>query len=276
MDDGDSTTTAPILSISHVWFSRQTMTIPVILHVGNRKVEVLALIDSGAAGIFIDHQFIIKQGIKGLPLSKDIKVFNVDGTENKNGSITEQVTAGLDIKGRIAKARFLVTALGTQKVILGYPWLVYANPKINWRKKEFSWWDDTLRVNIYEIVATIQDNIEKDLHKTDDDLVIAFTRGLDKLDEQPDKWIHACFESSDISINNTTPNIDKWITDKMTPSQALASHEAQKRTELDAKDLIPVEFHKFLPTVFSERPIGELPSRKKYDHAIDLKPDFIP
>jgi len=131
------------------------MTIPIILHVGNRKVEVLALIDSGAAGIFIDRQFITSKGIKGIPLSKDIKVFNVDGTENKNGSITEQVTAGLDIKGRIAKARFLVTALGTQKVILGYPWLVYANPKINWRKKEFSWWDDTLQMNIYEIVATI-------------------------------------------------------------------------------------------------------------------------
>jgi len=112
--------------------------------------------------------------------------------------------------------------------------------------------------------------------KTDDDLVIAFTRGLAKLDEQPDEWIQACFESTNTSINNTTPGIDKWITDKMTPSQALASHEAQKRTELDAKDLIPIEFHKFIPMVFSERPIGELPSRKKYDHAIDLKPDFIP
>ena len=141
------------------------MTIPVTLHVENRKVEVLALIDSGAAGIFIDRQFIMDKGIKGLSLSKDIKVFNVDGTENKNGSITEQVTAGLDIKGRVAKARFLVTALGTQKVILGYPWLVYANPKINWRKKEFSWWDNTLQMNIYEIIATIQDNIEKDLHE---------------------------------------------------------------------------------------------------------------
>jgi len=204
------------------------MTIPIILHVGNRKVEVLALIDSGAAGIFIDRQFIISKGIKGLPLSKDIKVFNVDGTENKNGSITEQVTAGLDIKGRVAKARFLVTALGTQKVILGYPWLVYANPKINWRKKEFSWWDDTPQMNIYEIVATIQDNIEKDLHETDNDLVIAFTRGLDKLEDQPDEWIQACFKSTNTFINNTTPGIDKWITDKMTPSQALASHEAQK------------------------------------------------
>ena len=64
--------------------------------------------------------------------------------------------------------------------------------------------------------------------KTDDDLVIAFTRGLAKLDEQPDEWIQACLESNDISINNATPAIDKWIKDKMTPSQALASQEAQK------------------------------------------------
>jgi len=38
--------------------------------------------------------------------------------------------------------RFLETALGKQLVILGYPWLVNANPKINWRKREFSWWEE--------------------------------------------------------------------------------------------------------------------------------------
>ena len=42
------------------------------------------------------------------------------------------------------------------------------------------------------------------------------------------------------------------------------------------EDLVPKEFHDFIPTVFSKRPIGKLPTSKKYDHAIDLKPDFIP
>jgi len=65
---------------------------------------------------------------------------------------------------------------------------------------------------------------------------------------------------------------DQWITDKMTKSQKLAFDE-QKEERL-IKEMIPKEFHDFIPTVFSERPIGELPTRKPYDHAIDLVPDF--
>jgi len=45
---------------------------------------------------------------------------------------------------------------------------------------------------------------------------------------------------------------------------------------MKVEDLIPKELHDFIPTVFSECPIGTLPTRKPYDHAIDLKPDFKP
>ena len=54
MDDDDSTVIAPLLGVSHVWYTRQTMTLPIVLHVKGRKVETIALVDSGAAGIFID------------------------------------------------------------------------------------------------------------------------------------------------------------------------------------------------------------------------------
>src|SRR6266545_3826948 len=45
---------------------------------------------------------------------------------------------------------------------------------------------------------------------------------------------------------------------------------------MKVEDLIPKELHDFIPTVFSEHPIRTLPTRKPYDHAIDLKPDFKP
>jgi len=54
-------------------------------------------------------------------LLKGIEVYNVDGTLNLNGSITEQVETSLELNGRHMKEGFLVTALGTQRVILGYP-----------------------------------------------------------------------------------------------------------------------------------------------------------
>jgi len=49
--------------------------------------------------------------------------------------------------------RFLVTVLATQQIILGYPWLERTNPKINWRKKNYSWWEeDKDQPNIYALI----------------------------------------------------------------------------------------------------------------------------
>ena len=253
------------------------MTLPITLHVNGQKVETIALVDSGAAGIFIDRFFAEQNGLKMDSLPKKIEVFNVDGTENQDGSITKKVSANLDVKGRKMKTQFLVTALGSQRVILGYPWLVYANPKINWKKREFSWWESIPKVNIYEIIMKIQDKIENDLHEIDDDLTIAFLRGPDKSYGITNDWVRECLNPQDTSLNiNSAPITDQWVQDKMTQSQYFATQRAQERQKLSVEDLVPKEFHDFIPTVFSERPIGKLPTSKKYDHAIDLKPDFIP
>ncbi len=58
----------------------------------------------------------------------------IDGTQNQDGSIRKYMTTNLEVKGRQMDTQFLVTALDKQKVILGYPWLVEANSKINWRE----------------------------------------------------------------------------------------------------------------------------------------------
>ena len=73
--------------------------------------------------------------------------------------------------------QFFVTALSTQKVILGYPWLVEANPKINWREQKFSWWKNIPKVNIYEIVLEIQQQVVQDLYDLNNELVISFIQG---------------------------------------------------------------------------------------------------
>jgi len=111
-------------------------------------------------------------GFKVNDLLTKIDVYNVDGTLNRNGSITQEVEASLEIQGRRMKERFLVTALGKQKVILGYPWLEKANPKINWKKKEFSWWnDEEKQVNIYAMICEI---LKRDVYEETSDLVISF------------------------------------------------------------------------------------------------------
>jgi len=275
---------APILGHSYVWYSRKTMEIPVILHMNGLKVETTALIDSGAAGIFINHEFVLEHGLRTRPLPKDIGVFNVDGTQNLNGSITRKVTADLFVKSRRMKdIQFLETALGKQSVILGYPWLVNANPKINWRKREFSWWeeDDQFQVNIFAVLMEIQHEIEEDLYEETEELVIQFIRNVDKpKHEIDDEWIEQHLDPLTIrTVHKETPPVsDQWIQDKMSKSQLFA-YKSGVQTEKASKsveELILKEFHKFIPTVFSERPVGTLPTRKTYDHAIDLKPEYKP
>jgi len=76
------------------------MELCVPIYLSGRKVEVLVLIDSGAGGVFIDSSFICQMGFKVNDLLTKIDVYNIDGTLNRNGSITQEVEASLEIQGR--------------------------------------------------------------------------------------------------------------------------------------------------------------------------------
>ena len=68
-------------------------------------------------------------------------VLNVDGTENKKGTIKDYVELNLKINRRKSLEQLLVmvTGLGKEKIILGFPWLTDHNPDINWKTGQFSW-----------------------------------------------------------------------------------------------------------------------------------------
>ena len=55
------------------------------------SIMVKALLDSRATGMFIDREFVHKIGLKTRVLPYPIKVYNVDGTLNQGGSITEEI-----------------------------------------------------------------------------------------------------------------------------------------------------------------------------------------
>ena len=58
----------------------------------HNTVAVKGLLDNGATGMFINREFIHRNGLKTRILPHEIKVYNMDGTLNKGGSITEGVT----------------------------------------------------------------------------------------------------------------------------------------------------------------------------------------
>ena len=61
----------------------------VSIDIGSSKQTVKTLIDCGAGRLFIDQNFSKKFKIKHL--KEPIKAFNVDGTENKKGTIKSYV-----------------------------------------------------------------------------------------------------------------------------------------------------------------------------------------
>ena len=79
------------------------------------------------------------KGLKTEPLKEPIKVYNVDGTLNKRGTIRQYVDLNIEIHRKTCKERFLVTGLGRQKIILGFPWLTKTNPIIDWQKGTLEW-----------------------------------------------------------------------------------------------------------------------------------------
>jgi predicted aspartyl protease len=98
-----------------------------------RKYGVRALVDSGATGLLIDREYVKSNQIPTTKLSQPIPVFNVDGTTNTEGSISEVAELLLRYNGHSERALFCVTGLGRQNLILGHTWLKEHNPEVDWR-----------------------------------------------------------------------------------------------------------------------------------------------
>jgi len=94
--------------------------------------SINSFVDSGATGEFINHHYAKSNRLHTRKLSEPIPVYNVDGTLNEAGSITEVVYLILRYQNHLERTLFTVTGLGKQKLILGHSWLQKHNPEIYW------------------------------------------------------------------------------------------------------------------------------------------------
>ena len=72
--------------------------------------------------------------IRKLILQKPWTIWNIDGMYNKAGTIKYFVDLQVWVGLKIEEMKFLVTDLGEDEIVLGYPWLVAFQPKINWKE----------------------------------------------------------------------------------------------------------------------------------------------
>ncbi|SRR6266702_2390407 len=96
------------------------MQIPISIRTSLAKANIRGLVDLGATDCFMSPTIIKRMGLGKRPLEKPQKIWNIDNTENKDGSITHYVDLQVQMRRIHRNMRFLITNIGNEDIVLGY------------------------------------------------------------------------------------------------------------------------------------------------------------
>jgi RNase H-like domain found in reverse transcriptase/Reverse transcriptase (RNA-dependent DNA polymerase) len=207
----------------------------------NELIETWPLVDSGAGGTLMDQNYAWKHRFNLTKLEYPITAQNMDGTENKQGTICYYTDLDLHVNGKTNTERFLITGLGNQKIILGLPWLWKYNPEINWKEGTLHW-----------RTTTMEEMVDKEEHQN---------------------WpVNA---SDKVLLEYLGMENRLWINSKENLATKLASEANQKKPDLTPEQLVPREYHNYLD-IFDEDKANWFPDTRPWDHKIEMKSGFKP
>ena len=110
----------------------KSIKVPVSLYTRERRAEETALLDCGATECFVSPSLIERHHLPLKELSKPRKVRNVDGTTNRQGTVTQTAEIMIQYHDSVTCHNFLVADIGEDDIILGYPFFEAAEPRIDW------------------------------------------------------------------------------------------------------------------------------------------------
>ena len=215
------------------------MRVPVSIRASYNMADIKVLVDSGATDNFIHPNFVKRMGIGQRELDKPKNIYNIDDTTNKAGQITHYLNLAVTTGGTTKEMRFLVTDIGREDVLLGYPWLSTYEPRFSWRHGTID------EANLPIILRTIKPKSPRD----------AIVRYL-STEERED-----VVRELEQGVGGKPPTIGTTATEL-----AIAAQQYTKAAE------IPTEYRRFAK-VFSEEESHRFPPSRDFDHAITLKPD---
>ena len=108
------------------------MKVPISVRTSYNKADLRCLVDSGATDNFIHLRFVRRMKLGTRELARPKKLYNIDDTTNKAGNVTHYVDLMVETAGRRKEMRFLVSDVGREDAILGYPWLAMFEPSFSW------------------------------------------------------------------------------------------------------------------------------------------------
>lgn len=252
-----------------------------------------ALLDSGATGLFANRDFVKRNRLTTRTLSRPIPVYNVDGSPNESGSITEVLEVVLRYRDHSETAVFAVTNLGRQDIILGLTWLREHNPEVDWKTEEvkMSRCPNHCHTCQHEVneerkerlveAAKIRTCRAGPMPSPDVDMEDIPDLSMDPDDEDDEDEDEKPYvgedqlEEGDRLFTTTIPCEAEFI--------RATSNVSQRLAEAFHKNSQPKSFHESVPThlhdfedLFSKASFDRLPDRKVWDHAIELEPGAKP
>jgi hypothetical protein len=224
------------LHCNSVYITRyRSMRIPVSICTRYFMADKKALVDSGATDNFMHPNFAKRMGLGMKTLPKPKKIFNIDNTTNKSGMITHYLDLNVVTKGIHKEMRFLVTDIGQEEVLLGYPWLATFEPKFDWRSA-------TMEPRFMPVIIS---SINPQITQSQPIIAATLTEGT---------------KQSIVRQLETECTIQGVATD-------LAIQAGEQQTEAE----LPKEYQEFAQ-LFSNEAADRFPPSREWDHAIDLKP----
>ncbi|KAI2646676.1 Transposon Tf2-9 polyprotein [Labeo rohita] len=149
-------------SVSQPRSLTNTCIIPVKIGCDNSVIETSALIDSGAAGNFIDAEFVNANHLPTLPCSPHVAVAALDGRPLGPGRILH-TTADLTLQiqpSHQETTRFFIITSPQSPIILGYPWLNQHEPSISWASCTITRWSPHCQQHCLQPTARSPDRSE--------------------------------------------------------------------------------------------------------------------
>jgi hypothetical protein len=195
-----------------------------------------ALVDSGATDNFINATFAARMGLGFKELQTPKNIFNIDNTTNKSGKITHYLDLDICAKGIHKEMCFLITDIGSEDILLGYPWLATFEPKFNWRHAVI---DERM---MPVIISSINPRI------TRSQPVVA------RMMTHAEKETIICTLETQSTIQGVSTDL---------------AIQAKQNTKAA---VVPPEYAKF-HRLFSDIESSRFPPLRPWDHAIDFKPN---
>ncbi|KAL0150433.1 hypothetical protein M9458_054260 [Cirrhinus mrigala] len=131
-------------AVSQYSASSQTVKTPVTITLSDKRINTIALIDSGAAGNFMDLDFAKAHDLTLKPCSSLLSVAALDGRPLGAGRV-QYITSDLQFTTGFLHTEnlsFYLIQAPCHPIILGLPWLKQHEPQISWSEGEITQWSD--------------------------------------------------------------------------------------------------------------------------------------